>query len=240
MWDTLKVMYGNKKNPSRVFKIYEHLFELKQGVRVLWQTQRSYWWVRDASTCCTLRSSRYRNFYLVWVLHYDPRCGVKYWEEIVFPCWLPPSRELCGSLLDPRSNLHHPLSSLSWFPVVAEIVVVAAILEDEDMDSLEVEMDLMETDRVPLNDPAICIMDVAITFPKSTGRNLDVLSGRNYLILVIFLPRVVLRVFHLLFLTLPRLYYRRSMIVEFSQCTHIPLLKTQDIRLRSLISYDRY
>ena len=30
MWDTLKVMYGNE-NPSRVFEIYEHLFELKQG-----------------------------------------------------------------------------------------------------------------------------------------------------------------------------------------------------------------
>jgi len=23
MWDTLKVMYGNEKNPSRVFEIYE-------------------------------------------------------------------------------------------------------------------------------------------------------------------------------------------------------------------------
>ena len=30
MWDTLKVMYGNEKNPSRVFEIYERLFELKQ------------------------------------------------------------------------------------------------------------------------------------------------------------------------------------------------------------------
>ena len=33
MWDTLKVIYGNKKNLSRVFEIYEHLFELKQGDR---------------------------------------------------------------------------------------------------------------------------------------------------------------------------------------------------------------
>jgi len=31
MWETLKVMYGNEKNPSRIFKIYERLFELKQG-----------------------------------------------------------------------------------------------------------------------------------------------------------------------------------------------------------------
>ena len=30
MRDALKVMYGNEKNPSRVFEIYERLFELKQ------------------------------------------------------------------------------------------------------------------------------------------------------------------------------------------------------------------
>ena len=29
IWDTLKVMYGNEKNSSRVFEIYECLFELK-------------------------------------------------------------------------------------------------------------------------------------------------------------------------------------------------------------------
>ena len=33
MWDTLKVMYDNKKILSRVFEIYECLFELKQGDR---------------------------------------------------------------------------------------------------------------------------------------------------------------------------------------------------------------
>jgi len=31
MWDTLKVMYCNEKNSSRIFEIYEYLFELKQG-----------------------------------------------------------------------------------------------------------------------------------------------------------------------------------------------------------------
>jgi len=30
MWDTLKVMYENEKNSSRVCEIYEPLFELKQ------------------------------------------------------------------------------------------------------------------------------------------------------------------------------------------------------------------
>ena len=33
MWDTLKVMYGNEKNLSRVFEIYKRLFELKRGDR---------------------------------------------------------------------------------------------------------------------------------------------------------------------------------------------------------------
>ena len=33
MCDILKVMYENEKNPSRVFEIYERLFELKQGDR---------------------------------------------------------------------------------------------------------------------------------------------------------------------------------------------------------------
>ena len=31
MWDTLKVMYGNEKNPLKVFEIYERLFKLKTG-----------------------------------------------------------------------------------------------------------------------------------------------------------------------------------------------------------------
>jgi len=33
MWDTLKVMYGNEKNPWKMFDIYERLFELNQGDR---------------------------------------------------------------------------------------------------------------------------------------------------------------------------------------------------------------
>jgi len=33
MWNILKIMYDNEKNLSRVFEIYERLFELKQGDR---------------------------------------------------------------------------------------------------------------------------------------------------------------------------------------------------------------
>jgi len=35
MWDTLKMMYDNEKNPSRVFVIYERLFELNREIS-LW------------------------------------------------------------------------------------------------------------------------------------------------------------------------------------------------------------
>ena len=78
---------------------------------------------------------------------------------------------------------------------MAEVVVVAAaaILEDEDVDSLEVDVDLMEADRVALRKASgnVGIVNVAITFPKNTGRNLDVLSEHSYLILIL-LHRVVL------------------------------------------------
>ena len=35
IWDTLNVMYDNEKNPSRVFEIYECLFELKHENKVI-------------------------------------------------------------------------------------------------------------------------------------------------------------------------------------------------------------
>jgi len=68
------------------------------------------------------------------------------------------------------------------------------------------------SEKAPCN---IGIVDVLITFLKSAGRNLDISNGHNYLILVL-LPRVVLlRVLHLLFLTLPRLYCRKKSMIDF-------------------------
>jgi len=40
MGNTLKVMYGNEKNPSRVSEIYEWLFELKQRDRFVHEFYR--------------------------------------------------------------------------------------------------------------------------------------------------------------------------------------------------------
>ena len=65
--------------------------------------------------------------------------------------------------------------------------VVTAILKDVNVDPLDVDVDLMGADIVPLRKAPdnIDIMDVAITSPKSVGRNLKILSGHSYLILVL-------------------------------------------------------
>ena len=83
--------------------------------------------------------------------------------------------------------------------------VVATILENEDVNSLEVDVDLMEADKVPLRKALgnVGIVDVSNTSPKCVRRNLIDLSGHNYLILIL-LPRVkILRSLHALFLALP-------------------------------------
>ena len=92
---------------------------------------------------------------------------------------------------------------------------MVAILENEDVDPY-VDVDFMKADRVSLRKALdnVGIVNVAITTLKNTGRNLDVLSEHSYLILVL-LPRVVLlKVLHLLFLILSRLYYRRRSIIN--------------------------
>ena len=62
---------------------------------------------------------------------------------------------------------------------MTEVVIVAAILEDENVDLSEEDVDLMEADRVPLKKTLsnVGIVDVAITSPKSVERNLIDLSG---------------------------------------------------------------
>jgi len=98
MWDTLKVMYENEKNLSRVFEIYERMFELKQGDRsvpefydelkgLIDELEMHQSSVTDAVTLGgILKISQCQNFYLAWILHYDLKRGVRFWEEIVFPC----------------------------------------------------------------------------------------------------------------------------------------------------------
>jgi len=108
--------------------------------------------------------------------------------------------------------LHHLLSSLPWFLGVAEIVVVVAILEDEDVDPLEVDIILMEVDKVPLNKDIdnVGTVDTVIIFLRSAGRNLDDLSEHNYLILILLPCVVPLMSLYLLFLILLPLYCRRG------------------------------
>ena len=78
--------------------------------------------------------------------------------------------------------LHLPLSSLPWFLDVVVVVIVNAILEDEDVDLLEVDVARMEAERVPLRkvpDNAGTV-DAVITSPRSAGRNLVDLSGHSF------------------------------------------------------------
>jgi len=84
------------------------------------------------------------------------------------------------------------------------------------MNSLEMDVDLMEADRVSLRKALsnVGLVDVVITSPKSVGRNLIDLIRHSYLILVLLLRVVLLRILHLLFLTFSLLYYRRRSKVD--------------------------
>ena len=69
---------------------------------------------------------------------------------------------------------------------------MAAILEDEDVNLLEVD------DKVPLRKALgnISTVDAVITSPSSAGRNLVNLSGHNYLSLTLLLHVALLRTIH--------------------------------------------
>jgi len=157
-------------------------------------------------------------------------------------------------------SLHHLLSSLLWFLSVAEVMVMAAILEDEDVNPLEMNVDPLEVDVVPLKkDPGnVSTVDAIITSPRSVGINLDNLSEHSYLILILLPCVLPVRSLHPLFLTLPLLYCRSRSMIDFHSysslgtifqrvmhlfryaCLYYLSQKALNIRHRSLISYDRY
>ena len=88
---------------------------------------------------------------------------------------------------------------------------MTAILEDEDVDLLEVDVARMEADRVPLrkNPGNAGTVDAAITFPRSVRKNLVDLSGHRFLNLIPLLRIALFRTIRSLpplFLGLPRLY----------------------------------
>ena len=73
---------------------------------------------------------------------------------------------------------------------------MAVILKDEDVALLEVDVVLMEGDRVPLRKDLgnVGTVDAIITSPKSAERNFVDLSGHNYLILILLSRVVILRI----------------------------------------------
>jgi len=72
---------------------------------------------------------------------------------------------------------------------VPVVVVVAAILKNENVNLLEVDVARIETDRVPLRKVSgnAGTVDVVITSPRNAERNLVDLSGHNYLSLILLL-----------------------------------------------------
>ena len=67
------------------------------------------------------------------------------------------------------------------------VEVVATILEDEDVDPLDVDVDLMKANKVPLRKAPgnVGIVGIVITSSKSAGKNLIDLSGHNNLSLIL-------------------------------------------------------
>jgi len=61
------------------------------------------------------------------------------------------------------------------------VVAMAAILKDEDVDLLELDMARIEADRMPLRKGLgnASTMDAVITSPRSAKRNLIDLSGHS-------------------------------------------------------------
>jgi len=164
-----------------------------------------------------VRISQCQSFYLTWVLHYDLRCRVRFWEEIVFPHWL--------SILKSYASI-----CLSWCFLcifhwavchglnVPVVVVVAAILKNENVNLLEVDVARMETDRVPLRKVSgnAGTVDVVITSPRNAERNLVDLSGHNYLSLILLLC-VALLIYSSTSSAIfgPRLYWHRRSMIDF-------------------------
>ena len=74
-------------------------------------------------------------------------------------------------------------------------MVVAAILEDEDVNLLKMDVAHMEADKVPgRKDPDnVGTVDAVITSRRSAERNLVDLSGHSYLRLILLLRVVLFR-----------------------------------------------
>jgi len=191
------VIYDNEKNPSRVFKIYERLFKLKQGDRYVIEFYGELKGHIDelkmhqpvVTDAATLR--RYRQdlaiskflFGLSPTLRSQTRGQILGGDSI-------PALTVTFSRVMRVSTKSEVLSapSIEQCAMISSLTeVVATILENEDVNSLEVDVDLMEADKVPLKKVPdnVGIVNIAITSSKSVGRNLDAQSGHSYLILIL-------------------------------------------------------
>jgi len=218
-------MYGNEKNPSRVFDIYERLFELKTGdifvsefygelKGLINELEMHQHVVTDAATLRGYHQDLAGSKFLSGL---SPTLRSQVQGQILRGDNIPTLATTFSRVMARVSNgsdISSTPSSLSSFMGVAE--VVAAISEDEDVDPLDVNVNIMEADRVPLKNASdnVSIVDVVISCPKSVGRNLVDLSGHNYLSLILLPCVVLLRSPHLLIQPLSHLYCRRRGMIN--------------------------
>ena len=206
--DTLKVMYVNE-NPSRVFEIYERLFELKHGDR---SVPEFYGELKGLIDELEMHQPSVTDAVTLWRYRQDLAVS-KFLSGLSLTLRFLVRDQILGGDSIPTLNATFSrvmrvstgadvcsASSIEQSAIVSgrgRGVVVAAILEDEDVDLLEVGVARMETDRVPLRkDPGnASTVDAVITSPRSAGRNLVDLSGAQLLSLILLLRVALLRTF---------------------------------------------
>jgi len=125
------------------------------------------------------RISQCRCFCLAWVLYSDPRCEVRYCEEMVFPR-LPLSPKSCVFLLELIYPLPHLLISLPCTLDVVEVVVADTTLEDV-AHLVRDAIFLVDNWMCLIRDRGIVRTVIGITISlRSVGRSLVDPSGHSW------------------------------------------------------------
>jgi len=185
MWDTLKVMYENENNSSRVSEIYECLFELKGDRSVLEFYGKVKGLIDElemhqpfVTNAATLRGYPQDLAVSKFLSGLSLTLQSKVWGQILGGDSIP-------TLTATFSRVMRVSTGADVFsaPSIEQSVMVsghgrghgrAAILEDEDEDLLEVDVARMEADRMPLTKALgnAGIVDAVITSLRSVGSSI--------------------------------------------------------------------
>jgi len=143
MWYTLKVMYDNKKNSSRVFEIYECLFELKQRDKFMAEFYGKLKGLIDelkmhqpaVTDAVTLRGYHQDLAVSKFLFVLSPTLRSQVRGHILRKDSIPTLTAIffraCVFLLKLMYPLHHLLVTLRYTLDVVEVEVVAATMEED-------------------------------------------------------------------------------------------------------------